>query len=259
MKILVLLFCTSAAGGAWLAFAPCSPLNGRCSADTGAVLTESPSVRGRYVEVRDASVYAGACHVNGESELRGRRAIAAWSIESGEHQGVALDGVELVAAVESDDNLARAGARRSVVYVAETLEPARRDAALAWLRASQSALLGEIGAVEAAQLDVSLDGDRFAIAAGDDVEAAGSAFADRRCCSMPALVAYEPLALVEESVCGSTTSARFAGSAGMTAWSWPEQNNAILGDFRCVTMPQALSECCTLPIRSPAAAPSGIE
>src|SRR5678809_291354 len=67
---------------------------------------ENVSLRGDYVEVRTASVFAGACHYNGEVTTTGRDAMMAWSVSSGKWQGVDLAGVRAVAIVSSDANLA---------------------------------------------------------------------------------------------------------------------------------------------------------
>ena len=56
---------------------------------------ENLSLRGDYVEVRTASVFAGACHYNGEVVTTGRDAMMAWNVTSGKWQGVELAGVRL--------------------------------------------------------------------------------------------------------------------------------------------------------------------
>ena len=68
---------------------------------------ENVSLRGDYVEVRTASVFAGACHFNGEVTTAGREAMMAWNVTSGKWQGVDLTGVKVMAIVSSDANLER--------------------------------------------------------------------------------------------------------------------------------------------------------
>src|ERR671939_229786 len=53
----------------------------------------STSVAGDYVEVRTASVFAGACHYNGEVVTTGRDAVMAWQFKRGQWQGTDLAGV----------------------------------------------------------------------------------------------------------------------------------------------------------------------
>src|SRR5690242_19783704 len=73
---------------------------------------ESISLRGDYVEVRTASVFAGACHYNGEVVTTGRDALMAWNVTSGKWQGVDLTGVRALAIVSADVNLGEANAPR---------------------------------------------------------------------------------------------------------------------------------------------------
>src|SRR5436190_21589789 len=73
---------------------------------------ESISIRGDYVEVLTASVFAGACHYNGEVTTTGRDALMAWSVTSGKWNGVDLTGMRAIAVVSADDNLSNAQAGR---------------------------------------------------------------------------------------------------------------------------------------------------
>jgi hypothetical protein len=73
---------------------------------------ENVSLRGDYVEVRTASVFAGACHYNGEVVTTGRDAMMAWNVTSGKWQGVDLAGVRVLAIVSADANLGEANAAR---------------------------------------------------------------------------------------------------------------------------------------------------
>src|SRR5882672_10175595 len=73
---------------------------------------ETEAVKGEYVEVRTASVFAGACHYNGELTTAGRDALMAWNVKSGQWRGTDLAGVRAVAIVSADANLAEATAAR---------------------------------------------------------------------------------------------------------------------------------------------------
>src|ERR1051326_7871442 len=74
---------------------------------------ENVSLRGDYVEVRTASVFAGACHYNGEVVTTGRDAMMAWHVTSGKWQGVDLSGVRALAIITADANLSENNAARS--------------------------------------------------------------------------------------------------------------------------------------------------
>src|SRR6266496_535305 len=60
---------------------------------------------GDYVEIRSCDVFTGPCFANAEMHLGGREAIMAWSIRHGALDGVALDGLRVIAVVEADDTL----------------------------------------------------------------------------------------------------------------------------------------------------------
>ena len=76
------------------------------SAAMMATLAAKPaSVTGTYVEARTAEVFAGACIMNGEAATAGREALLAWKVDHGQVNGVALDGLAVVAAIASTTNL----------------------------------------------------------------------------------------------------------------------------------------------------------
>jgi len=66
---------------------------------------EKTSLRGQYVEARNADVYTGPCFANGEAGQVGDLAVLGWSIEEGSWQGVPLDGLSVVAVVRAGNTL----------------------------------------------------------------------------------------------------------------------------------------------------------
>src|ERR687898_373008 len=94
---------------------------------------ENVSLRGDYVEVRTASVFAGACHYNGEVVTTGRDAMMAWNVISGKWQGVDLTGVRVMAIVSADANLAEGNAVRQSAIIIDS--HASRAQALAMVNA----------------------------------------------------------------------------------------------------------------------------
>src|SRR5678815_1259238 len=94
---------------------------------------ESVSLSGDYVEVRTASVFAGACHYNGEVVTTGRDAMMAWNVTSGKWQDVDLSGVRVLAIVSSDANLGESNAARQSEIIIDS--NASRTQALAMVNA----------------------------------------------------------------------------------------------------------------------------
>src|SRR5262244_235689 len=80
-------------------------------------------VTGRYAEARTAEVFAGGCVMNSEAGTAGRQAVLAWKVDRGAFNGVPLDGLSVVAAVNADTNLGireiggQQAATKAAVYV----------------------------------------------------------------------------------------------------------------------------------------------
>ena len=145
------------------------------------------------VEVRSASVFAGACHFNGELMTQGNEALLAIAVESGFSQGVDLAGVRVAALVAGDKNLKLDGERRSIVYVSEGASTLQRDSIVALLKERSHGDLGEIIAIESAPVSVKSVAEAFEVSVGNLIALKGVPMADRACCKMPNLVWYEPL------------------------------------------------------------------
>src|SRR6266436_4121168 len=106
---------------------------------------DNPSVKGDYVEVRTASVFAGACHYNGEVTTTGRDALMAWHVTSGKWNGVDLTGMRTIAVVSAADNLGNAQAgRRSELIIDKS---ASHDQAVAMLDAIKSRYADTLGQI----------------------------------------------------------------------------------------------------------------
>src|SRR5690349_13670892 len=88
-----------------------------CSGSAAPSKTSNSKIAGDYVEVRTASVFAGACHYNGEVVTTGRDAIMAWYFTAGTWQGTDLAGVRAMAAVTSDESLGNDRTARKVELV----------------------------------------------------------------------------------------------------------------------------------------------
>src|SRR5262249_62357065 len=63
------------------------------------------TVSGAYVEARTAEVFTGGCIMNSEAETMGKQALLAWKVDKGSFNGIAIDGLSVVAALAADRNL----------------------------------------------------------------------------------------------------------------------------------------------------------
>lgn len=189
-------------------------------------------VRGDYVEVRTASVFAGACHYNGELTTAGRDALMAWNVKSGEWRGVDLAGVSIVAIVTADANLAEStAARSSAIIIGENASDAQSRAMLEALKNKYAASLGKIVSVRRGPLTFEHNDKIYKVTADNFASINIEAMPDDLCCKMPQLVWYSPLVPLENRKVGYTTKALYAGSAVGDPWQTTGQNSAFYGSF----------------------------
>src|SRR5215475_1021081 len=192
---------------------------------------ESVSLRGDYVEVRTASVFAGACHYNGEVVTTGRDALMAWNVTSGKWQGVDLTGVRAMAITSADANLADKDAARKTELVIDS--NASRMQAMAMLNALKqkyAASLGTVVSVRSAPVSFVHNGRTFA-ANADDAAINVEAMPNDLCCKMPNLVWYTPLVGLENRKVGYTSKAFYSGNTVGEPWSRSGENSAFYGTF----------------------------
>jgi hypothetical protein len=189
------------------------------------------SLRGDYVEVRTASVFAGACHFNGEVVTTGRDAMMAWNVTSGKWQGVDLTGVRVLAIVSSDANLADTNAaRQSEIVIDSSASRAQSLAMLNAIKANYAASLGNIVKVRNAPITFVRQGKTFAVAA-DEAKMNVTAMPNDLCCRMPNLVWYTPLVGLENRKVGYTANASYSGNTVSEQWSRSDENSAFYGTF----------------------------
>jgi hypothetical protein len=192
---------------------------------------ENVSLRGDYVEVRTASVFAGACHYNGEVVTTGRDALMAWNVTSGKWQGVDLTGVRVMAIVNADANLDEDNAaRRSEIVVDSHASRTQALAMVNALKEKYAASLGQVVAVRSAPISFERNGRAYAVVTSDaaiNVEA----MPNDLCCKMPNLVWYTPLVGLENRKVGYTSKALYSGKTIGEPWSRSGENSAFYGSF----------------------------
>ena len=192
---------------------------------------ENTNIKGDYVEVRTASVFAGACHFNGEVVTAGREAIMAWSFSTGTWNGTSLTGVRAIAVVSSDENLSNQGAaRRSEVILDQSASHDQKVAILEALKSRYAATLGEIISVRSAPISFRHEGKSYEV---NSAEAAINveAMPNDLCCKMPNLVWYDPLVQLGQRKVGYTVKALYSGHEMGDAWERDGENSAFYGSF----------------------------
>jgi hypothetical protein len=192
---------------------------------------ENTSVKGDYVEVRTASVFAGACHYNGELTTTGRDAVMAWNVASGSWNGISLAGVRAIAVVSADENLSDAHAgRRSELIVDKSASYGQTIAMANALKSRYAAALGEVISVHSAPISFRHEGKGYDVSSSDAAIKV-EAMPNDLCCRMPNLVWYEPLVSLQQRKVGYTIKALYAGHMVGDSWQRAGENSAFYGSF----------------------------
>jgi hypothetical protein len=203
-----------------------------CCAALSGSRAEGNGIKGEYVEARTASVFAGACHYNGELTTTGRDAVLAWSVTSGSWDGVDLSGVRAVAVITSDANLSEIdGARRSELIVDKAASYAQATAVVNALKSRYAAMLGKVSVVRSAPVSFSREGTAYSINASGFATIDVKALPDDLCCVMPQLVWYQPLVPLAGRKVGYTTKAAYEGGSVGDPWTRSGENSAFYGSF----------------------------
>jgi hypothetical protein len=193
---------------------------------------EVNSLKGDYVEARTASVFAGACHYNGELMTTGRDALMAWRVTAGSWNEVDLAGVRAMAVVSSDANLSDVrAARRSELIIEQSASRAQAIAMTNAIESMYAATLGKIVSERSAPIEFKHEGKTYAVTSPDLVTMAVEAMPDDLCCKMPQLVWYDPFVPLANRKVGYTIKALYASGPVGDAWQRKGENSAFYGDF----------------------------
>jgi hypothetical protein len=193
--------------------------------------TVPPQLTGDYVEVRSASVFAGACHFNGEVVTTGRDALMAWKVQRGTWNGTRLDGVRAIAVVSSAANLAEPSPHQTELIVDAAASEGQLKALVDALGASYRGSLGKIVSVRRAPISFRHVGKEYRVNAEGIAQISVQAMPNDECCRMPHLVWYQPLIPLAHQKVGYTRDARYEGGAVADSWRRADENSAFYGSF----------------------------
>jgi len=192
----------------------------------------SSPIAGDYVEARTASVFAGACHYNGELVTVGQEAVAAWNFASGTFNGVDISGVHAVAAIGSDANLGQEkAARKSELVIDSTATDAQANAVAALLKEKCGQQLGEIVSVRRAPVSFSHESNAYRVTADKFAAMSVRPMPNNECCAQPNLVWYQPLSPLKSRKVGYTDSASYSAGTVSDSWQREGENSAFYGAF----------------------------
>ena len=194
------------------------------------------TISGEYVEARTAEVFAGGCIMNSEAETMGRQAVMAWKVDRGSYQGVSLDGLAVVAAVNGDRNL---GMREMGGEAPETVQAAlvvdaratdsQRDALVAMAKELSRNVVRDVVSVTPAQITYWADKDRIAIAAPEVQLTVNKHLTHDPSCG--AMQWFRPLTTIQQGSMGVAEAHAFSGTSLGTKWSDPNKRSAFFAKF----------------------------
>src|SRR5262245_34258238 len=113
---------------------------------------------GNYVEARTCDVWTGPCFANAEVNMGGKNAVLGWKIDKGELDGVALDGLGVVAVVAASDTLGQVqtGPAKAVLIVDSRANKSQQAALVRLARKQGGDLVKNVIRVESAAVDLEI-------------------------------------------------------------------------------------------------------
>ena len=199
------------------------------------LLAGGRSVSGSYVEARTAEVFTGGCIMGSEAETMGKEAVLAWKVDRGSFNGIALDGLSVVAALAGDKNLGihelggDQAVVRSTVFVDQRANPAQRLALVAMASELSNGLMGTIVNVAPAPIAFAENGAEIDVATGPvALDVAKHPVHEETCGAMQW---FHPLASVDAAEIGLASEHSFTGTGLGIKWSDPNKRSAFFGTF----------------------------
>jgi hypothetical protein len=207
----------------------------------GAAAAAAGQIEGDYIETRSADVYTGSCFANGEVGLVGSEAILGWRVSRGGWNGVALDGLGVVAAVKAKatlgDPYGNPYPAKAVLIVDATATPAQRSALVDFAKHAGGRLLENVEtvveapiALEVAGHDSGRHGDallragRFAT-----VETRSLNDGDHLCGNEETF--YPPLTETSHAMPAVALTDRYQGPGLGETWENHDKRSAFVGNF----------------------------
>jgi len=193
------------------------------------------TVTGEYVEARTAEVFTGGCIMNSEAETMGKQAVLAWKVDRGSFNGIAIDGLSVVAALAGDRNLGMTemgGEKptvRTAMFVDQRANPAQQLALVAMANELSKGLVGTIVQVTPTAIQFSDHGGEINVSSAQVSLAVSKHLTHEPTCG--AMQWFHPFASMDDSAMGVTSQHLFTGSALGTKWSDPNKRSSFFGTF----------------------------
>jgi hypothetical protein len=200
-----------------------------------ALTARGVAIKGTYVEARTAEVFTGGCIMNAEAGTSGREALLAWKVDQGRFDGVALNGLSVVAAVAGDINLSvreiggDTATTRSAVFVDERATAAQRTALVAMAKTLSNGLVDTVVEVTPSAIQFVDDGKAFHVTAKSVRLTVAKELTHDPTCGGKQW--FHPFSSVNDATMGTTAENAFSGTSLGTRWSDPNKHSAFFGSF----------------------------
>lgn len=198
----------------------------------------SPQISGQYLESRDADVYTGPCFANSEVNLAGHEAILAWHIQQGSWNGVALDGLSVIAVVRASGTLGDPYENplpaKALLIVDQQANEEQRAALENFAQSQSGALLADVVGVEALPISLQMNMEHgvASLTAGDQVRLTTRAMVDGDMICHNEEVFYPPLAShLTHSMPEVSSESSYQGAALGINWDESGRRGSFIGFF----------------------------
>lgn len=195
-------------------------------------------IQGDYVETRSADVYTGQCFANGEMNLVGNEAILGWRVSHGTWNGVALDGLGVVAVVRAKGTLGdpyeNPYPAKAVLIVDEQATPQQQKALQAFAAHMGGRLIENVEKVIVAPVDLAVSREHHGTAllrAGQfaTVQTRSLNDTDHICGNEETF--YPPLTRTTHAMPAVAMTDQYKGPSLGETWSLHEKRSAFVGTF----------------------------
>lgn len=192
---------------------------------------------GQYIESRTCDVYTGPCFANAEMNLSGKQAVLAWKVDKGAYENVNLDGLSVVAVIQTSDTLGlkQDGPAKAVLILDAKANAAQKAALHKLAQAQGGDLLKHVVAVESAPIEVLRCECKSDVCT---VVKAGVAQIETRCldphhdkaCGNESAY-YPPLVKGVKAQAAMVSQHSFSGKGLPSTWKETDRRGAYVGSF----------------------------
>jgi hypothetical protein len=195
-------------------------------------------IRGDYLETRSADVYTGQCFANGEVNLVGNEAILAWHVQSGNWDGIPLDGLTVVAAVRAQGTLGdpyeNPYPAHAVLLVDDQASEPQRAALVSFAHRMGGELLSQVEQVITAPMELVVNHQQHGVAllrAGQFATVQTRSIGDQDHLCGNEVTFYPPLTELAHSMPAVALTDAYHGPGLGVDWESHGKRSAFVGSF----------------------------